>query len=113
MASRRLVVVAALVLLGIVVAACAPAATTPAPELPEAVTAAMQALSEAGDLSLGEIEVVSYEPQEWSDSCLGLGRANESCLQAITPGYQVVLRAGGEEIVFRTDETGAVVRREE
>jgi hypothetical protein len=34
------------------------------------------------------------------------------CVQVITPGWRVVLRAGGQEYVFRADQNGEIVRQE-
>ena len=57
-----------------------------------------------------EITVISAEPTEFNDGCLGLGGPDESCLQAITPGYIVTLSAGGEEYVAHTNAGGVQVR---
>lgn len=79
-------------------------------DLPQAVVAARQALADALRISADEVTVTAYEQREWSDSCLGLGGPAESCLQAITPGWQVTLEANGESYELRTDETGDAVR---
>jgi hypothetical protein len=98
-------------------AACAPIVSSPTatstPELPPAVVAAEKALSQSQDIPLDRITVVSYESRDWPDGCLGLGKPNEGCIQVITPGYRVVLEAEGRQYVYRTDETGRTVRREE
>jgi hypothetical protein len=60
----------------------------------------------------GDIAVESTEPREWTDSCLGLGGPAESCLQAITPGYAMVLMYNDTEYRYRTDERGNSVRAE-
>jgi hypothetical protein len=90
-----------------------PTAETPATEGPaEAVTAAAIARL-AQELGLADetaIEVVSAEMTEFSDSCLGLGGPAESCLQAITPGWVIVLSVEGQEYEVRTDETGQQAR---
>jgi putative lipoprotein len=39
-----------------------------------------------------------------------LGRPNESCLQAVTPGWQAVFEINGQRFEVRTDETGSVIR---
>ena len=57
-----------------------------------------------------EIEVVSAEPVRWSDACLGLGRAHESCAAVVTPGYRVTLAVGDRRYVYHTDEAGGQVR---
>ncbi len=90
--------------------ATVPALGTPATDPAAATTAAVAQL--AADLGLAEsdIEVVSAEPTEFSDGCLGLGGPEESCLQAITPGWLVMLSANGQEYEVHTDATGQQVR---
>jgi hypothetical protein len=80
----------------------------------DAATAAAKAHL-AGELGVAEaeIEVVSAEATEFSDSCLGLGGAAESCLQVITPGYLIILNAAGQEYELHTDEAGTQVRMAE
>lgn len=77
---------------------------------PVAVIRAREAL--AGDLQVGieTITIQSYNREDWSDSCLGLGGPAESCLAAIHPGWQVMLEVGGEVYEVRTDELGEIVR---
>jgi hypothetical protein len=103
-------------------ATATPEATQPATELPATETPETESGSGAvtaaaiahlgGELGVAEaeIEVVSVEMAEFTDSCLGLGQPNESCLQAITPGWLVMLSAEGQEYEVRTDETGQQVR---
>lgn len=87
------------------------AGETPEPDNADATTAAAIAyLANELGLTEAEIELLSAEATEFTDSCLGLGQANESCLQAITPGWLVMLNAGGQEYEVRTDETGEQVR---
>lgn len=68
----------------------------------------------AAKLGINENRVVIMEVKEtdWNDSCLGLGGPAESCLQAITQGFRVVMQAEGKTYIYRTDRTGAVVRAE-
>jgi len=113
MAITRTVVPATLLVL--ILVACGPgAATTPtlSIEPPEAVDAAKTALSQEIGIAVEEIETVSYGRVDWPNACLGLERSGEACAQVITPGWEVVLRAGGEEYAYRTDTTGDIVRRE-
>ncbi|MHB1319244.1 MAG: hypothetical protein ACYCYF_11550 [Anaerolineae bacterium] len=77
-------------------------------ETPTAAEAARFVLGQA--LGTMDIEIVSAEPFEFSDSCLGLGGPAESCLAAITPGYKVTLAAGGATYVYHVDEMGGNVR---
>jgi len=114
------------VLLIALLAACRPAAPEPGagetaatatPETPatdnpaDAITAAVKAhlVSELG-VAEGDIEVISAEATEFTDSCLGLGGPAESCLQAITPGWLVIVNVAGQEYEVHTDETGQQVR---
>ena len=60
--------------------------------------------------SVDEIEVVSVEPKEWPDACLGLGEENEVCAQVITPGFEVVLKVGESQFFYRTNQDGTHVR---
>jgi hypothetical protein len=78
---------------------------------PDAATdAAVAHLANELGVAEAEIEVVSLEAAEFTDSCLGLGQPNESCLQAITPGWLIMLSAEGQEYEVHTDETGQQVR---
>ncbi|MBP6016509.1 MAG: hypothetical protein KA586_07295 [Candidatus Promineofilum sp.] len=93
-----------------------PAAETPETEGAgdagaDAITAAATArLAQELGMTEDEIEFVSAEATEFTDSCLGLGQLNESCLQAMTPGWLIMLSAGGQEYEVHTDLTGEQVR---
>lgn len=56
-----------------------------------------------------EIEVVSVEPMQWRDSSLGCPKPGQMYLQVITPGYKIVLEAGGETYEYHTDTRGRFV----
>jgi len=105
-------------LIGMVVvllSACAAGTTPAAPSTdpPDAVLSAVEELGFVLQMAVDEIEIVSYSQEEWTDSCLGLGTAEESCAQVITPGWRVVLDVDGTEYVFRTDMSGGIIRREQ
>lgn len=89
-----------------------PAAGTVVPSSP-AVAAAQAWLAQQLGVDVMSVEVLEAEQVDWSDSCLGLGGPAESCLQAITPGWQVVVNVNGDRYVLRTDETGTQVRQAE
>lgn len=80
---------------------------------PDAVQAAINELSRISGAAAADIQVISAEHVEWTDSCLGLGQANESCLQVITPGWKIVLEVDGRQYEFRTDETAQTIRMQE
>jgi putative lipoprotein len=77
---------------------------------PAVVQAAQAWLAAHLNLAVERIVVKEFEQVEWSDSCLGLGQLNESCLAAITPGWRVVFTVDGVEYEVRTDADAAVIR---
>jgi heat shock protein HslJ len=77
---------------------------------PNTVLLAQQWLATQLNTAADQIQIVEVEQAEWTDSCLGLGRLNESCLQAITPGWRVVLQSSGVTYEIRTDQTASTIR---
>lgn len=107
------------------VAACAPqepgvpvtgetsTVSTPAvsPDLPaKAVLDAQQWLAAQLSVAIEQVNLIEAEQAEWTDSCLGLGRPNESCLQVITPGWRVVFEVNGQRYEVRTDRAASSIR---
>lgn len=62
-----------------------------------------QALSAKAGIALNQIQVVSVEPVEWPDGCLGIRTRGVACVAVITPGYLVLLEANGQTFEFHTD----------
>lgn len=58
------------------------------------------------------IAVVGATEAEWPDSCLGLAREGEICAQVITPGFDILLKAQGNEYRYRANTDGSVLRQE-
>jgi hypothetical protein len=80
--------------------------------VPAPVAAARaEAAREYGVLEGEAIVMTAYE-REWSDSCLGLGGPTESCLQAITPGWEVSVQVKGTLHTYRTDASGSSIREQ-
>lgn len=77
---------------------------------PKAVLDAQSWLAGRLNVSPQQIEIGEIEQAEWSDSCLGLGQANESCAAVMTPGWRAVFTVNGETYEVRTDETGSNIR---
>ncbi|MHB0988717.1 MAG: hypothetical protein ACYC3P_08655 [Bellilinea sp.] len=109
------------ILLGaLIVAACRSSIPTPLPltaiplptakDIPPAALAAQTALAQKLGLSTENVTIQNVEPALWSDSCLGLGAADEICLQVLTSGYLVTLLAEDQIYEYRTDQDGTVVR---
>jgi hypothetical protein len=113
-----------LVCAGILLAACAPAGGTGVPSTTPGIPALEDVLppdvainirdrvSEILGVPVESIQLQSIEQTEWPDSCLGLGGPDESCAQAVTPGWLLVFTADGQEYRFRVDQTGTEIRRE-
>jgi hypothetical protein len=53
----------------------------------------------------GSIQVVRTEAREWPDGSLGCPQPGQSYIQVITPGFLLVLRAGGRQLEYHTDAT--------
>ncbi len=114
MVKKRLLI-AGLLIVVLLLGACGQKTPTEAPgedvDLPpEAATKAERALSGELDVPPEEVQIVSYERQEWPTACLGLQEANEVCAQVITPGWLVTLEAQGKTYVYHTDEDGDIMR---
>ena len=120
-------IVAVVSLLALIMAACAPQINNipPAGETavsdvstlvatagvtPQAILAAQQWLASQLAVAAEQVQVSEVEQAESTDSYLGLGRPNESCLQAVTPGWQAVFEINGHRFEVRTDQTGSVIR---
>ena len=72
-------------------------------ELLEAIVA--DAADRAG-VRAQEIEVTAAERVTWSDGSLGCPEEGMAYTQALVPGYRVVLEAGGDQLNFRSSESG-------
>lgn len=82
-------------------------------ELPEAIADRVKA-ELASDLNIptSQLRIDRYSRETWSDGCLGLGGPAESCLAALTEGWQIeVVNVETEQSYFyRTDLSGDQIR---
>lgn len=76
---------------------------------PIAGAAVQFAAAELG-MDAASIQVVSVESVEWRNSCLGVDKPGEMCMDVITPGYRVVLDVGGQEVAVHTNQDASVMR---
>jgi len=84
--------------------------------IPEAVADRVkQTFADDTGVPVNEVVIERYSRETWSDGCLGLGGLAESCLAALTEGWQVevVYTETQNRAVYRTDLTGEQVRRSE
>lgn len=79
---------------------------------PEVQSAVLYDADKRTDRTIDDLNVLKAESQQWSDGCLGLGKPDEVCTQAITPGYQVVVSDGLKNWTYRTDNVGNLIRLE-
>ncbi|MEO0770408.1 MAG: hypothetical protein AAFY72_13440 [Cyanobacteria bacterium J06649_4] len=67
----------------------------------------------AADLNIpqSELGTLRITEETWPDGCLGIGLANEVCLQALVEGWQIEVVHEGQNWFYRTDATGETVRQ--
>lgn len=84
-----------------------PSAPTALPQLEGSAAIAAKALDFAAqELSVdaAQLQLVSMEEVEWRNSCLGVNKPGEMCLDVITPGYRIVLALpDGKQIAVHTN----------
>ena len=66
-------------------------------------------LASALGVDVDAIVVVSTEAVDWPDACLGAAEPGTVCAQVITPGFKIVLKSGGEQYEYHTDEGSRAV----
>ena len=121
MKKQWVVEIIAVLVLMMLVTACVGNTTTPIIESeepegdglpPVAAVKAREALSVELNIGIEEVTIVSHEQNTWSDSCLGLGGAAESCLRTDIDGWLVTLSMKGQTYKAHTDWLGDQVRFE-
>lgn len=90
----------------------APSRDTVEAPYPPAITAARQSLADLLAIQPEDITVTAYTAVDWSDACLELGSAEESCAQVVTPGYRIILQSGGKSYIYHSNQNGALLRQE-
>lgn len=75
----------------------------------KSLEAARQELARRTGLNSSEVTVESVESVEWRDSSLGCPQPGGMYAQVLTPGYRIVLQAGGKSYEYHTDAAGRVV----
>jgi hypothetical protein len=77
---------------------------------PPVVALIQQHLSSTLNIAADQIKIVSVEPVDWPDSCLGVQKPDEMCAQMVTAGYKIVLAAGGKKYEYHTNQDGSEIR---
>lgn len=81
--------------------------------MPAAAEAALEAakhdLAQRTGAAPGDMRVVSVTPVEWPNSALGCPKPGMAYAQVVTPGYRIVLAAGGKQYEYHSDRGRNVV----
>jgi hypothetical protein len=77
---------------------------------PKAVVEGRSWLAGLLNVAANNIEIVSMEQVEWTDSCLGLGGPAEICAAVITPGWRVYFQVNGQQYEVRLNASGDITR---
>lgn len=56
-----------------------------------------------------DIELLSMEEKDWSDTSLGCPQEDMVYAQVITPGYLIILQVGDKEYEYHTDKDSHVI----
>jgi hypothetical protein len=82
---------------------------------PEQIAAlgARQVAAQELNTALETVRLVSVEAVEWPNSCLGIIKKGAACLQVITPGFKVIVEAGGQRLEYHTNRDATSILRAE
>ena|SRR5581483_10050832 len=88
-----------------------PASGTPVtdPILAQLIAQAKADLAQQISVQSDAITVKSTQAMEWSDASLGCPKPGVMYIQVITPGYLIVLQAGGKDYNYHTSMTQVVL----
>ncbi len=77
--------------------------------LTPAQQAAIANLSQTLGIPADQIKLVSSEAVTWPNGCLGVQKLGVMCTQIVTPGYRIVLEAGGKQYEIHTNLDGSSI----
>lgn len=81
--------------------------------LPDSVVqAVLQDASRRSNLPSQELNIVRAQQRDWPDGCLGLALSGTFCPHAVVSGWQVTVNAEQQSFVYRTDNSGYLVKLE-
>ncbi|HEY9633248.1 MAG TPA: S-layer homology domain-containing protein [Coleofasciculaceae cyanobacterium] len=82
--------------------------------LPQSMTDAIfKEVSQKSGVQASQLRIVKVERETWSDGCLGLANADTMCTQATVPGWRVIVANGEQRWVYRTNESGSLMKLDE
>lgn len=74
------------------------------------VDAAVKFAADELNADAASITVLSVEAVEWRNSCLGVDKLGEMCMDVITPGYRVLLDVNGQQVAVHTNQDASALR---
>lgn len=81
--------------------------TSSLPTRQEIIAEGQELLEQEVKIEAEKLELVLAEEVEWRDSCLGVDKPGQYCLEVITPGYRLIYRdSEGAEYEVHTDLSG-------
>jgi len=81
--------------------------------LPDSVAkVVLQDASRQSNLPSQALRIVQAEEREWPNGCLGLDEPGRLCTRQVVPGWQVTVKGGKQSFVYRTDESGSLIKLE-
>jgi hypothetical protein len=87
-----------------------PTANTPAPIVQQKmVDLSRENLSQMLNVNMDQIVTVKVEPAVWPDASLGCPKVGVAYIQVLTPGFVARLEAEGQQYLYHTDESEAVI----
>jgi hypothetical protein len=79
----------------------------------EVQSAVIEAAAQQTSRTVAALKILSSQPKNWPDSCLGFTEPGKVCAQAITPGWQVVVTDGLRNWTYRTNDSGDLIKLKE
>jgi hypothetical protein len=74
----------------------------------EILQAAIADAAKQTGVDASQITVTSAEPVTWPNGALGCPQPGEMYTQALVPGYQIKLEAGGQQLDYHASQSGTV-----
>jgi putative hemolysin len=78
----------------------------------KAVETVRSQLASKLNVEASSLQLISAEATNWSDACLGIPQAGETCSQTVTPGFRITFSSAGKQYIYRTDVPAVIVRQE-
>jgi hypothetical protein len=86
-----------------------PASNQPSAAEQNMIDLSRQNLSQKLKISIDQVVVVSIKQITWQDASLGCPKPGIDYIRVETPGYTIMLEAGGQTYNYHTDESKRVI----